>query len=92
MVKEPPYRLPDDPHAGHQQQPGFDKCGKIFYFAVAILMVGIGRLIGDAHRKQRDHRRYQIQTGMGRFREDSQAAGCYSHNKLERRDHHRRHH
>ncbi len=42
----------DDPGAGQQQQPGFDERRKVFNFTVAVLMVGIGGLVGNADRKK----------------------------------------
>src|SRR5215469_16045353 len=58
---------------------------------MTVLMVGIGRLIGNAHGKQRDRGRNEIQPGMSRFRQNAQASGTYAHNHLERGDGKRRH-
>ena len=47
----------DDPGAGEQEQAGFDKSGKIFDFAVAVLMVGVGGFIRYADREKCEERR-----------------------------------
>ena len=60
-------RFIDDPNASQQQQTGLDECGKIFYLAVAVLMLRVGRFVGDSNGKQRDDGSDQIQDRMGRF-------------------------
>src|ERR1700726_2971991 len=52
MIEEqPPARLIDDPYASEKKQCGFNKCGKILDFAVAVLVVGIGWFVGDSDRQ-----------------------------------------
>ena len=63
------------PSASEQQQTGFDKGGKIFDFAVAVLVVGVGGLVGDSDGKICQQRGDQIEGGVGGFGEDSEAAG-----------------
>ena len=58
VLKEQPLdRLVHDPNAGQQQQAGFDEGGEILNFAVAVLVVRIGGLVGNPHREKRDQRR-----------------------------------
>ena len=52
VEEQPSDRLIDDPDAGQEQQTGFDEGGEVLYLAVAVLMVGVGRFIGDSHRKE----------------------------------------
>src|SRR5579864_340920 len=47
MEKQTLNRLVDNRDTGEEQQPGFDKCRKVFDFSMAVLVVSIGRLVGD---------------------------------------------
>src|SRR5215467_3381803 len=42
----------NDDHASDQQKPGFDKSGKVLDLFVAVLVVGIRRLIREAYRNK----------------------------------------
>ena len=64
MKEQPPDGFIDDGDTGQQQQAGFDKGRKIFYFAVPVLVIGIGRLVGYTDRKESHERRDKIQAGM----------------------------
>ena len=67
-------RFVDDPGAGQQKQAGFNEGGKIFDFAVAILVVGVGGLVGNSDGEIGEQRGDQIERGVRGFGEDSQ--GC----------------
>jgi len=43
----------DDPDTGEKEQSGFDEGGEIFEFAVSVLMVGVGGLVGNADGEKR---------------------------------------
>ena len=46
MMKEQAFKgFVDDPNAGKQQQSGFDESRKIFYLAVAVLVIGVCWLV-----------------------------------------------
>ena len=51
LKKEPLDGLVNDPDASEQQQAGFDECRKTLDLAVAVLVIGVGWLVGDADRK-----------------------------------------
>ena len=40
----------DDPDTGQQEQASLDESGEVFDLAMSVLMVGVGRLVGDANR------------------------------------------
>ena len=65
----------DDPDAGQQQQAGFEEGGEALDFAVAVLMIGVGGLVGDANRKIGKRRGDQVESRVRGFGEDAQAAG-----------------
>ena len=50
-----------------QQQAGFDEGGEVFDLAVAVLMIGIGRLVADAHE-------YRVTTEATRSSEECSAS------------------
>ena len=86
MVEEEPFGgLVDDPDAGEQEQAGLDESGEIFHLAVPVLVIGIGRLVGDPDRHQGDDRGDQIKNGVQGFGEYAQAAGGYAHHNFQRR-------
>ncbi len=78
-------RFVDDPDAGQQQQAGFDESGEALDLAVTVLMVGIGRLVGDANREVSDRRGHQIEARVRRLGEDAQAAGGDADHHLQAR-------
>ena len=80
----------NDDHASHQQQAGLDERRKVLDFSVAILMVGVCRFIRDPHREERDRSSNQIQSGVRRFRQDTQTAGGNPDNDFQRSDCHGR--
>ena len=93
VVKEQPLdRLVDDPNTGKQEQTGFDKRGEILHLAMSVLMVGVGRLVGDSNRHQRDDCRDQIEHGVQGFGEYAQAAGGHAHHNLQSGNGQRRQH
>ena len=64
LEEEALYRFPDDPDARQQQQAGLDEGGKIFDFAVSILMIRVGWLIGNPDGKKRNDGGDQIEPGV----------------------------
>ncbi len=67
-------RFVDDPDAGQQKQAGFDEGGEVLDLAVAILMVGVGGLVGDSDREICEQGGDQIQSRVRGFGEDAEAA------------------
>ena len=54
MVKEQSFGgFVDDPDTGEQEQAGLDKGGEVFYLAMPVLVIGVGRFVGDAYGKKR---------------------------------------
>ena len=86
--KQSPESLIDDPDAGDEQQARLDKRRKTLEFAVAVLVVGIRRLVAHPHREQRDHGSHQVKAGVQRLGENAQAPGGKPHHKFQSRDQH----
>ncbi len=86
MEEEPLDGFVDDPDTGEQEQAGFEEGRKIFHFAVSVLVIGVGGLVGDSNRHQGDDRGDQIERGMQRFRKYAQAAGGDAHHNFQRGD------
>src|SRR5215470_18993242 len=82
-VKDPPDGFINDPGTGEQQQSGFDERGKILELAMTILVVSICWLIRDAYGQERNNGGNQVQTRVGSFGENSQAAGRRPDDDLE---------
>ena len=74
----------DNPGAGQQEQRRLDERGKILDFAVTVLMVGVGGLIGDPDRKKCQQRSDQIERGMRSFGKNAEAAGAEADHYFER--------
>ena len=68
-------RFVDHPGAGQQKQAGFNEGGEVFDLAVAVLVVGVGGLVGDSDGEIGEQRRDQIEGGVRGFGENAQAAG-----------------
>ena len=64
----------NDPGAGPEQQQRFNQRRKVLDLPMAVVMVLVSRLCRETHRKPGDDRRRQIQPGMGRLRQNPQAA------------------
>ena len=80
----------DDPDAGEQQQAGLDEGGEVLHFAVPVLVIGVGRLVGNPDRHQRDDGGDQIERGVQGFRKNAQAAGGDAHHNFQSGDGERR--
>ena len=89
MKEQPLGGLVDDPDAGRQQQPGFDECREVFDFSVAILVLGVGGLVGDANGEVGDGCGHKVEARVCGLGQDSQAAGGNSHDDLQAGDRHR---
>ncbi len=87
VEEQPLDRFINDPDASQQQQTGFDEGGKILELAVPVLVIGVGRLVGNPHRKKSHQRRDQIQSGVRSFRQNSQRAGGDPDNNFQAGDH-----
>ena len=61
---------------------GLDKSGEVLYLAVAVLMIGVGGLVGDADRKECDNRRNQIEPGVRRLGQDAKTSRRLSNDNL----------
>ena len=84
--------FPDDVKRGQQQQARLHEGRKAFHLGVAVGVVGVGGLVGDAHRQISNNRRDQVETRVQRLRKNAQAAGGHREEHLERHQQHRRSH
>ena len=82
----------DNVQRGQQQQPGLHKRGKVLKLSVPVRMLLIRWLIGYAHGQKRDHRGNQIQPGVQRLRQHTQAARADHQKRLQRHQQQRRAH
>src|ERR1700690_2554809 len=82
----------DDEDACEEQEPGFDEGRKVFDFAMAVLVVGVGGFVGEAHGKEGDGGGDQVEKGVGGFRQNAEAAGGDADDNLERGDGYGRYH
>jgi hypothetical protein len=82
----------DDDYAGQKQQAGFDEGGEIFHLAVTVLMVGVGGLVGDAHREEGNGGGDQIEEGVRGLGQNTQAASGDADKNLEGGDGYGREH
>ena len=83
-AEEPAARLIGDACRQNKKQGGFGERGHALDLAVAILVLGVGRLAGDAHRGIREHRRGEVEKRVSRFRQDRQRAGHDADDRLGR--------
>ena len=72
---EPLHGFPDHHAREQEQQGGFGKRRHALHLAVAVLVVGVGRLAGNAHGEIGQHRRREVEQGMAGLRQDRQRAG-----------------
>ena len=79
--------LGDNPDAGGEHDAGFDEGGERFDLAVAVVVVLIGRLVGNLDGEQRDDGGKQVDGRMGRFGQHAQRAGEDAGEELEQRNH-----
>ena len=79
-----------DPQTGHQHEPSLEKRRKVLNLRVPVLVVGIGRFVGDQHGPVDNGRSGNVEARVGGFGEDSQAVGCQARRQLHRRKHGRR--
>ena len=64
-------------------RPVSTKAEKFSIFAVAVLMIGVGGLVGDADREKSQQRGDQVEAGVRGFRKNTQAAGAESHHDFQ---------
>ncbi len=62
----------NDVDGGEDEQAGFDECGEIFKFTVAVGMALVGGLIGDTNGEKGDDGGDQVEAGMEGFGEDAE--------------------
>ena len=67
--------LPDHEAGQDEQQPGLDQRGDALDLAVAVMMLLVGRLAGDAHREPGHHGRGEVERRVRGFREQRERAG-----------------
>ena len=71
------------------KQAGFDEGGKILDFAVTVLMIGVGGLVGNTDGEKCQDGGDQVEPGVRGFGENAQAAGGDSHDNFQPGNHHR---
>jgi hypothetical protein len=76
-------RLVGNPGASQQEQAGLKKGRKALHFAVAVLMIGISRLVGNAHGEKSDKGRDQVEAGVRGLGQNAQGARGQAHNNLQ---------
>ena len=81
--EETNHGLVNDPDAGEQQQSGFHESGEILDFAVTVLVLGVGGLIGNADGEECQNGGDQVESGVRGFGQDAQAAGRDSDHNLQ---------
>ena len=86
MEEQTLARFVDDPDAGQQQQAGFDEGREALDLAVTVLVLGVGRLVGDTHREVGHERSHQVEPRVRRFGQNAQAAGGDSDHHLHHGD------
>ena len=64
-----------DPEAGDDHQAGFHEGGEVLNLAVAVGVIFVGGLAGDAHREEGEARAQQVDAGMRRIGEHAQRTG-----------------
>ena len=74
LADQPLRRLVQHDGGEQKQQCGLGERGDAFHLAVAVLVLGVGRLAGDAHRDIGQHRCRQIEQRMAGLRQDGQRA------------------
>ena len=74
-AEEPLHRFADHDGGEHEQQRGFGERGDALHLAVAVLMLGVGGLAGNAHGEIGQHRGREIDQRMAGFRQDRERAG-----------------
>ena len=75
VEEEAAHRLVDDPRGGDQQQPRLDKGRQVLDPPVAVAMLAVGRLPGEAHGDEGDRGGDEIERGVQRLGQDTEAAG-----------------
>ena len=73
-IDQPLHRFPNDDGGEHEQQRRLGERGHALHLAVAILVLGVGRLAGNAHREIGQHGRRQIDQRMAGFGQGSRAS------------------
>jgi len=84
--REPVDRLVDDPHAGHQQQQGFEHRREVLDFAVAVEVRAVRRLARVPHRQERQQRRHEVEPRVRSLGKNAQAARQDPHDDFECRE------
>ena len=74
MKEKTVHGLVDDPDAGEEEQAGFDEGGDVFDLAVAVLILGVGGQVADAHGIEGDDGGDQIERGVQGLGENAEAA------------------
>ena len=76
MIADQPLRgLKDDNRSEDEKNAGFSERADALDLAMAVLVLGIGRLAGDAHGKIGQNGRGEVDERMARFRKDSERPG-----------------
>jgi hypothetical protein len=82
MESQPPHRLPHDPRAGEQQQQGFAQRREVLDLAVPVEVRTVGGPSGETHGEKGQAGGHQVQAGMRRLGQDSQASGPHPHHEF----------
>ncbi len=85
IAKQAPGGLPDHHTGQYEQEPGLGQCGYALDLAMAVVMLLIGRLAGDAHGKVGHHRGAKIDQRMRRLRQDGERPGQHADHALRQR-------
>ena len=90
VQEQAPQRFIDDLERRDEQQPGLYEGRETFHFSMAVQMIGVGRLIRDAHRNIGDHRGDEVEHRMHHLGKNAEAAGGNGEEGLEGQEYHGR--
>ena len=72
MEQKPLCRFKENPRAREDKKNGFRKGRNVLHLAVSVLMVFVGRFVGDNNRRIRHQRGDQIKPGVCGFGENAE--------------------
>lgn len=80
--------FPDDPGAGDEEQRGLEDGAEVFELGVAVGVVGVGGLVGDADGEVGDDGGDEVEAGVGRLGEHAQAVRAQADDGFHRQQDH----
>ena len=87
--QEAPHRLPNNVERREKEQRRFDERGETLEFRVAVGVVRVGGLVGNAHGKIGDNCGDEVETGVQGFGKNAQTSRADAEEDFERHQHER---